>query len=302
MYRNHHLDSARWDHVPYRPDDIIITTPYKTGTTWMQDIVGRLLHGADALVDRRELSPWICARFWGPIEPIAERANAQPHRRCLKSHLALDGMRWHDQVSFVVVGRDLRDTFMSLLNHWAAYTDLAFSALNDDDRPGPPLPRFDGDVQAFWRRWITEGWFDWESDGWPFWSASHHLATWWTVRDQPNVTLVHYADLLADPVAEIRRVADRVGIEADDATVAAVAEQTSFSTMRDRELRQDPPGDDSTEFFSGGMGTFMNKGTNGRWRDVLSRDDLALYEERVRQLDPQLRAWLEGGRHVVGLD
>ena len=288
--------------MPYRRDDIVITTPYKTGTTWTQEIVGQLLHGPDAEIDRRELSPWICARFWGPIEPIAERANAQPHRRYLKSHLALDGMRWHDEVSFVVVGRDLRDTFMSLVNHWGAYTDLAFSTLNDSSRPGPPLPRFDGDVHAFWRRWMTEGWFDWEPDGWPFWSASHHLETWWEVRDRPNVTLVHYSDLLADPVGEIRRLADRADIQADDSTVRTVADRTSFSTMKARILRQNPPGDDASEFFSGGVDTFMHKGNNGRWRGVLTADDLALYDNRAEQLDPQLRAWLEGGRHAAGLD
>lgn len=302
MYRNHHLDSTRWGQVPYRADDIIITTPYKTGTTWMQEIVGRLLHGPEAEIDRHQLSPWICARFWGPIGPIAEEVNEQPHRRYLKSHLPLDGMRWHGQVSFVVVGRDLRDTFMSLVNHWSAYTDLAFGAVNDDACPGLPLPRFDGDVHAFWRRWITEGWFEWERDGWPFWSASHHLATWWAVRDQPNVTLVHHADLLADPVGEIARIAARAGIDADEDVIAAVADRTSFSTMKARMLRDSPPGDDSTEFFSGGAGTFMHKGTNGRWRDVLNDDELALYEKRARQLDPQLRAWLEGGRHVAEMD
>ena len=44
-YQNHHLDSTRWDAVTPRPDDIIITTAYKAGTTWTQRIVAALKQG-----------------------------------------------------------------------------------------------------------------------------------------------------------------------------------------------------------------------------------------------------------------
>ena len=46
---------------------------------------------------------------------------------------------------------------------------------------------------------------------------------------------------------------------------------------------------------------FLYKGTNGRWRDVLTDDDLAMYVEAAATLDPALRRWLEGGRHAAGL-
>jgi hypothetical protein len=38
-----------------------------------------------------------------------------------------------------------------------------------------------------------------------------------------------------------------------------------------------------------------------RWRDVLTHDDLALYENAAAGLDPTLRQWLEHGRHAVNL-
>src|SRR5436190_8369392 len=44
-YRNHHLDSTRWDAVNPRDDDIVITTAYKAGTTWTQRIVAGLVFG-----------------------------------------------------------------------------------------------------------------------------------------------------------------------------------------------------------------------------------------------------------------
>ena len=36
IYQNHHLDSTRWDGFVHRPDDIVIATSYKSGTTWTQ--------------------------------------------------------------------------------------------------------------------------------------------------------------------------------------------------------------------------------------------------------------------------
>ena len=48
--------------------------------------------------------------------------------------------------------------------------------------------------------------------------------------------------------------------------------------------------------FEGGIDRFLFKGTNGRWKGVLSDDDLALYEQAATTLEPGLRAWLERGR------
>ena len=45
IYRNHHMDSRRWDHLVTRPDDIVIATSYKAGTTWLQSIVAHLVFG-----------------------------------------------------------------------------------------------------------------------------------------------------------------------------------------------------------------------------------------------------------------
>src|SRR4051812_25514517 len=207
-YRNHHLDSTRWDGFVVRDDDIIITTAYKAGTTWTQRILASLLHGPGPLpLPLGELSEWIDARWHGPIEPILARVEAQQHRRFLKSHLAADGLRFFPEAKYIVVGRDTRDVFMSLFNHYSGYTDFMYLLLNDADRPGPEFPRCPADPRELWPRWISEGWFDWEPDGWPYWSHSHHLTTWWDAREQPNVLFVHYGDLKSDPESEIRRIA-----------------------------------------------------------------------------------------------
>lgn len=42
VYQNHHLDSTRWNYFAHRPGDIVISTSYKAGTTWMQSIIDHM--------------------------------------------------------------------------------------------------------------------------------------------------------------------------------------------------------------------------------------------------------------------
>jgi len=298
-YRNHHLDSRRWDRFVPRDDDIFVTTAYKAGTTWTQRILAALILGPEPLrVDLNSISPWIDARFMGPVEPLLESLEAQRHRRFIKSHLAADGLRFFPSAKYLVVGRDTRDVFMSLFNHYSAYTDVMYELFNDDARPGPELPRCPATPRQLWPRWVGSGWFDWESDGWPFWSHHHHLSTWWDVRDLPNILFVHFGDLKADPEAEMRRIAAFCEIDVDDHAWPAMVATVGIDAMR-AEARG--TGDPLALAFEGGADRFFFKGDSGRWRDVFGPDDLALYERAASSLDPGLRRWLEGGRHAIGL-
>jgi aryl sulfotransferase len=56
---------------------------------------------------------------------------------------------------------------------------------------------------------------------------------------------------------------------------------------------------DFSQMFEGGAEGFLFKGTNGRWRDVLTDEEVADYERRVADTLPEAAArWLEGGRHA----
>src|SRR5688572_16983966 len=108
-YRNHHLDSTRWDSVAMRDDDIVITTAYKAGTTWTQRILAAFIFGPDETPSLMEVSPWVDARFHGPVDVLVASLERQQHRRFMKSHLSADGIPFNDDVQYVVVGRDTRD-------------------------------------------------------------------------------------------------------------------------------------------------------------------------------------------------
>ncbi len=297
VYRNHHLDSTRWDRIAHRPGDIVITTAYKAGTTWTQTIVANLLfQGAPWPAHLHEMSPWVGMRIFD-LDEIVANLEAQTHRRFIKSHMPLDGMPYDPDVQYVVVARDGRDVFMSFVNHYTNYEPELLAQLNGPGLVGPPIDPYDGDVHRLFHRWLTEGSFPWEHDGWPMWSFFHHLRTWWDFRHLPNVTFVHYDDLLADLEGEMRILAGWLGIDVPDALFPTLAERCTFESMK-RESDKHAPG--AGRFFKGGSKSFIHKGTNGRWREVLSDEEVALYEKvAAERLPPDGLRWLQQGRAAL---
>jgi aryl sulfotransferase len=108
------------------------------------------------------------------------------------------------------------------------------------------------------------------------------------------VLFLHFADLKRDLAGQIRRVAAFLEIRLDDEAFAAAVRHCSFDYMRMRAEKCAPHGG---RVFEGGGRTFIHKGTNGRWRDVLSPDDCHRYEATARErLGPTCARWLaEGG-------
>ena len=91
----------------------------------------------------------------------------------------------------------------------------------------------------------------------------------------------------------MRRLAFYCEIEVPEERWPAIVDAVQLDAMRKDVKRA---GGGASMFFEGGIDRFLFKGTNGRWKGVLSDDDLALYEQAATTLDPGLRAWLERGR------
>jgi len=116
--QNHHFDSTIWNDFRFRPDDIIISTYAKPGTTWMQQIIAQLLHNGDPDVEVAEMSPWLDLRV-PPKEVKLPVVEAQTHRRFLKTHLPVDALVFSPGARYVYIGRDGRDVVWSMYNHHA---------------------------------------------------------------------------------------------------------------------------------------------------------------------------------------
>ena len=297
LYRNHSMDSLRWNFFTPRPGDVVVATSYKAGTTWVQVIVANLIFsGKDLPGSINEMAPWLDSRPM-PLELVLSELEQQNHRRSLKTHLPLDSLPFHQNVQYIYVARDPRDVFMSWWNFYSHFTPQTIAAFNSvPGRVGPELPPCPKDIHELWRGWMTRGAFEWETEGYPFWSVLRHAQSWWDYRALPNIELVHYADLLADLEAGIRRIAKFLEIDPPAAAWPTIVRNCTFAEMKAHGAELMPR---MTVALKGGSDSFFHKGTNGRWQDVLSAEELKLYDAAAeRELTPDCRRWLENGGEV----
>lgn len=289
-FHNHHFDSTVWNDFAFRDGDVVIGTYAKSGTTWTQQIVGQLIFGGAADVAVQELSPWLDMRVPPAPEKLA-LLEAQTHRRFIKTHLPVDALVYSPRAKYLYVARDGRDVVWSMHHHHTTANADLYATLNDT--PGRVGPRFEppvADVRQYFLEWL-------ERDGHPFWPFWENIRTWWEIRHLPNLLLVHFADLKADPEAEIRRIADFLEVPIYPDRWPAILEHCSFEWMKRHAALSAPLGG---AFWDGGGQTFINRGTNGRWRDVLTPDDVARYEARAEiELGDECARWLAGGARAL---
>ena len=289
-FHNHHFDSTIWNGFPFRDDDIIIATYAKSGTTWVQQIVSQLIFDGAEDLPVAEMSPWLDLRV-PPKEIKLPAVEAQTHRRFLKTHLPVDALVFSPRAKYIYIGRDGRDVVWSLYNHHANANALWYEALNNTPgRVGPPIGKPPSSIRQYFLEWL-------ENDGYPFWPFWENIASWWAIRELPNVMLLHFARLKEDLPGEVRRMAKFLGIAIDEKNWPKILEHCSFDYMKAHAVKSVPLGG---AFWDGGAETFVNKGTNGRWRDVLTADDNARYEAMAREkLGAACAAWLATGKLQV---
>jgi aryl sulfotransferase len=123
------------------------------------------------------------------------------------------------------------------------------------------------------------------------------VRSWWKLRDLPNVKFVHFNDMKRDLPGSIREIAEFLDIPTKPASFQNIVEHCGFEYMKANAEAVTPLGG---MLWEGGAKTFINKGTNGRWKDALTPAEVRAYEQRaVRELGEDCAAWLaEGARSI----
>ena len=294
--RSRIFDSARWAYYQPRPDDIIIATFPKCGTTWMQRIVSMLLAGGAAPAPVG--GPWFDFRLRGPVEPILEEAEAIVGRRHLKSHLPYDSLPVWEGVKFIHVARDGRDSAMSWHNHVRGYTPATNEIIDQvslgDPKFGDRAPPMPEDPAESFRQWLVDG----GAQGDPGASYWDFERSYWAARRDANMLLVHYNDLKADLAGEIARIAGYLEITPPAPVMDQIVAAAGFEAMRAQGEALMPGAEMA---WAEGAKTFLHKGVNGRWRGACAEADLAAYQAKAAaEFTPGLAAWLESGRLAAG--
>ncbi|MEA3019535.1 MAG: aryl sulfotransferase, partial [Actinomycetota bacterium] len=282
-YRNFVSDSERWDAFVARDGDIVICTQPKCGTTWLQRICSLLIFQTIELpAPLTAISPWLDV-LTAPVEQILSTLDAQTHRRFIKTHTPLDGLPFHPEVTYIGVGRDPRDVALSWDNHMlnmdfeVFFTARAAAVGTEglEQMAAMEVPA-DSELGRF-RQWMdAEPPIDMMPTS--LQGVLHHQQTLWARRGEPNVVLLHYADLSADLDGQMRRLAAALGIAVDESVWPALVHAATFGEMKRMAADLVP---ESTIGLFPEPDRFFNRGTSGAWRDIVTDEDRSHYDARV---------------------
>jgi len=301
-YRSLIQDNARRDGFRFRPTDVVISTPPKCGTTWTQMLCALLIFdGPEFPGPLSELSPWLdqTVRSLDEVYAIYE---AQQHRRFIKTHTPLDGLPLHDDVTYVVVGRDPRDVMISMEHHFAnmdlervlTLRDRAVG--NDDLETLPPRPVPSDDPMERFRSFVREREYTGVVN---LAQVLHHLDTAWWRRREPNVVMCHYADYSTNLAGELVRLAEALDFDVTDDRARRLAAEASLDRMRGRAADVIP---NAGKIWKDDR-AFLRSGSFGEWRTRVNERDLIEYDEAVvSMVSPELAQWAHEGRLGSGIE
>lgn len=261
MFKDDEIGAAIGSYRP-RSTDVIISPYGKCGTTWLQQIFHTLRTRGDMdFDDISRVVPWIETAKALSIDLEASQ-RAEP--RGFKSHLGYDAIP--PGAKAIVSIRDPKDAFISFYRFMEGWF-FEPGAVSMQEFSGMYLQRTP--VGSYWG----------------------HLLSWWKVRHDPNVLMLSYEQMIAEPETTIRRVAAFCDLPLDDELLALALERSSIAFMLAHKDRFDdammralsevrcnlPPGGDSAKVRKGGVGGHtkelpadISAALDAKWREVVT--------------------------------
>jgi len=211
-----HFDKAFAGYAP-TAHDVFVTTFAKSGTNWMMQIAhqiafrgaGEYAHIHDVIC-WPDLGPRRARRMAIPLSDTRVQAASPTGLRVIKTHLAASRVPFSDKARYLVVVRDPKEVLVS------SYFFAAGVA-------GPLMPSADTWFELFF------------SDRFPFNfgnSWAEHTASYWALRDKPNVLVLLFREMKQDLPGAVRKVADLLDVRLTEAEMSAVIEKSTFSFMK----------------------------------------------------------------------
>ena len=225
------IDETIQAKIAWRDGDVVVSVPAKSGTTWAMNIVHQIRSGGDpSFTDIYAEVPWleIVPRPDADVIDLVGGFDAMPRepRRALKSHAApptlpFQGSGAGPDVRYLVVVRNPDEAVASFRPFISAHSDAWFD-LWRFDKSAIVGPDFETFITGFASHALVPKIFGF-------------LASWWPLRNEPNVMLVHYTDLKREPDLRIQQIADFLEFDVSEPSWPAILEYTSFAWMKTHE-------------------------------------------------------------------
>ena len=267
-------------HDPYvlsnfkaRSSDVLITTPPKAGTTWMQQILHQLRSGGDttfASID--SVVPWLeITRAGKSWQQVLQDFELLPEPRLFKTHCTAEQTPGIGTAKIILTSRDPRDCCVSFYHHIMNMTDEARSEV------GMPTPES----------------FDQHVDQWLEFAAWYrNVKSWWPYYEHSKVLWLRYQDLKIDLSGNIDRIASFLEWEITPEHKEKVLEHSSFEWMKAHDEKFSSQGTGKNPVFK--PGKFIRKGKIGGYSSLMSPEQEARIMDKARDfLEPECMEFLE---------
>lgn len=270
-------DPARWRLFQPRVGDIVLSSPAKSGSTWMQGILALMISGdpeVDAAVS--ENAPWLDISV-PEAEVVFGRLEAQAHRRQIKTHTPLDGIPVWPELRYISVFRHPIDVHFSFRKHVEHMREEVLAEC------------FPPDISGGFRVFL-EGT---HRDGASLASIIDHYRSALSFDARENVLRLHYADMRRNLAEAFRRIGAHIGIAHAPDLEAKLIAAAQFDAMKANAGRFAVA---AKRGFWRNDADFFDSGTSQKWVGRLTDEDLAAYDARMECLLPREdRVWLEWG-------
>lgn len=283
VYRDLMTDSRRWAYFSPRPNDVIVSTPSKSGTTWMQGILGLLFTGdPEVAIDPSQNAPWF-DNDGNTIDEVNANLEAQTGRRQVKTHTPLDGVPVWPDVRYITVYRHPIDVHFSVRNHVANYRPEIVEEMALD------MSLFPDDPRESFRIFLETDHLDHSS---LLAIIAHYLATLEREPEESHIRL-HYADMKRDLAGAMLSVARHVAAVHSPEVMQKLVEAAGFENMKQN---VDRFGIVAGRDFWRNDSNFFHSGTSRKWEGILTDEDLKAYNTAIsKHLDGHAQSWLEWG-------
>ncbi|XP_004623204.1 sulfotransferase 1A1 [Octodon degus] len=232
------------------PDDLLISTYPKSGTTWVSEMLDMIYQGGDLEKCRRApiyiRVPFLEIRHPGVLSGL-ETLKDTPSPRLLKTHLPvalLPQSLWDQKVKVVYLARNAKDVVVSYYNFYQ------MAKMHPD--PGT----WDNFLEDFMAGKVSYG------------SWYQHVQEWWELSHTHPVLYLFYEDMKENPKRELQKILEFVGRSLPEETMDLIIQHTSF-----KEMKKNPMTNYTsipTEVMDHTVSPFMRKGTVGDWKNTFT--------------------------------
>ncbi|XP_074847288.1 sulfotransferase 1C4 isoform X2 [Carettochelys insculpta] len=256
----------RWDQIwnfRARPDDLLIATYAKAGTTWIQEIVDMIQHDGDTEKCKRATTylrhPFIEWVLPGPFSSD-KNAEVMPSPRTLKTHLPLQLVPpsfWEQKCKIIYVARNAKDNLVSYYHFYRMNKNMSEPGTWEEF-----LEKFKSG-QVLWGSWYD------------------HVKGWWEAKENHRILYLFYEDLKEDPQREIQKVLQFLEKDLEKEVLDKIIHHTSFEIMKDNPMANytfEPPA-----LMDHSISPFMRKGTVGDWKNHFTVAQNVKFDEDYRK-------------------